>query len=215
MEYYKPANSTEGLTHLLYLIERLEKDYEREGIDSSEFEQTNKFFKDRIAYFRDFYIHAGKEFISDDKNLQKLMDRFGLSAAHIRAMCAGKTHESLIDPKDPNKKEPNPFVEALVKKADDELEEFVRKALSGEIALTNETLHECMGYIKRKLVLSQLSLITEANAPGMDIETANLVKIQNQSVRMQLDSLEQTMKLLLADSKGDDLGLEEADASEV
>ena len=217
METSQTIDNKEQERALRRLIRKLSEESERDGVDLCVYDEAKKFYENNLYLFRDFYVDVGKDFLKNDDNLLPLREKFGLAATQVRVMCKGKTADSLLKIPDPNEpqKESNPLVDALVKKVDDELEEFVRKALKGEIALTDDKLQECMGYIRRKLVLSQLSLVIEANTAGMDIETANLIKIQNQSVRMQLDSLEQTMKALLQDNKGDDLGLEEETASEV
>ena len=98
------------------------------------------------------------------------------------------------------------FVDELVHKANEEIRTFVNQVICGEIVLTDDKLQECMGYIKRKLVLAQLSLSVEVNTID-DQEVANLAKTKAHSIKLQIDSLEATMKMLLAgnDEEGSSL----------
>ena len=154
----------------------------------------------RTAFSRD------KDIEKDTQIISELRNRLDLTGAQLAALFRGNDPTTIGETQ-------NPFVDELVHKANEEIRDFVSKVISGEIILTDDKLQECVGYIKRKLVLAQLSLSVEINTIT-DIEVANLVKIQSQSIKTQIDSLETTMKMLLADNKGDDLGLEE-EASEV
>ena len=183
------------------LLERLQPSFGKFSLDVKD---TNHMFV--CSALRTAFA-TNKNIEKDHSLLAELRDKLELTSAQLAALFRGNDPTKIGEGR-------NEFVDELVHKANEQIREFVNQVITGEIILTDDRLHECMGYIKRKLILAQLSLSIEANTIT-DIETANLVKVQSQAIKTQIDSLEATMKMLLADSKGDDLGLEEADASEV
>ena len=196
MENFQATEPQEPERHLAKLLGVL-----RDGckhLDIDDYYTKRDFLNQHIRYFEEFYYQVGKDFVKDDNNLLPFRETYGLSGVQVRLMCKGKTPESLLEPESSVSGPPkDPLVDELVHKANEEIREFVRKVLSGEVVLTDDKLQECIGYIKRKLVLAQLSLSIEANSINNDIGVASLVRVQAQSIKTQIDSLEQTMKLLI------------------
>ena len=149
------------------------------------------------------YIAENKDMAATAERIEELSELCGLSTEVLSEMFFKEV------PKEPNSNPANGLVDELVHKANEEIRNFVNKVIGGEIVLTESKLQECIGYIKRKLVLAQLSLSVEVNTID-DQEVANLAKTKAHAIKLQIDSLESTMKLLLADTGNEDSSLIES-----